>query len=791
MRTIFFFLAALLLFSQAVRAQSALTFRQSVKGHVTDAESQRPLAGVSIRLMPGDIQAVTDSAGFYHLHAIPTGRYVFQYTIVGYEVQTLPDVIVSSGKELEQNVLLREGFKSLKAITVQAGRSGRKPLNEFAVVSARSFSMEETKRFPATLSDPARMVMNFPGVAAANDGSNELVVRGNSPQGVLWKLEGIEIPTPNHFSSLGATGGPISMLSSNVIGRSDFYTGAFPADIGNATAAAFELNFRNGNKNRPEYAVMLGALGAELSAEGPLGKHKNVSYLVNYRYSTLALLKPFTGIKQAPDYQDLSFKINWNTKKAGEFALFGIGGYNKYTNDPEKDSTKWDSEDEPNEKVKAIGKMGVIGLSHQVFVHSDAYIKTVVSASYRGSAIDVDTLNPAMHYNPVEASHQSFTDKALRISTFYNNKLDVRNTIRTGIIAQQWQYDFYNRYYDDVEKQWKQVLQGEGSTQFYQGYFQWKHRITNRLLLNTGVHASYLALTKKHSIEPRAALSYNAYGNVFSLAAGMHSKPEHTSTYLFENTAQGTAGTQPNRNLDLSKAIHFVAGYERFFSTLNLTAKAELYYQHLYHIPVEENSTSGFSTVNMIDVYDLVDKNPLVSKGKGKNYGIDLSLERPFNNHYFFMTNLSLFQSKYTDAAGATYHSRYDRNYMLNLLGGKEWQSASNPNKTVGINAKLLTSGGLRTSPLDLEASRATGKEQYLAGQYFTQHGPAYFRFDVSAYIRKDRKRSTHTLSLEIQNITNRENFQSYYFDKRTGQQKTRHQLGIFPNLSYKIQFHR
>lgn len=791
MRVLLLFLITMLLWLFRAHSQQEQTFTQSVKGYVSDAESQRPLGAVSIVLMPGNIKTVTDSLGFFRLQQVPVGRYSIQYTLLGYEVLTLPDIVVSSGKELEQKVVLQEGFKQLRAITVRSGGNSRKPINEFAAVSARSFSIEETKRFPAAFSDPARMVMNYPGVAGTGDGNNDIVVRGNSPQGVLWKLEGIEIPTPNHFSDLGATGGPISMLSSNVIGRSDFYTGAFPADIGNATAGVFDLNFRNGNTDRAEHAVMLGTLGAELSTEGPLNKSRSGSFLVNYRYSTLALLKTFIGMKEAPDYQDLSFKLNWKTKKTGEWSVFGLGGYNKFSGDPDKDSTKWDSDENQNQRAVGIGKMGVLGVSHQVFVKRDAYIKTVISTSYRGSTIDVDTLNPAGHYQPVPTNKQEFVDKAWRISSFYNHKLNIRNTIRTGVIIQRWQYDFYNRYYDDAEDRWKQVLEDEGSTYFYQAYFQWKHRFTNRLLLNTGVHASYLALTKKHSIEPRASLSYNATGGIWSLAAGLHSKPEHLSTYMFKNVVAGVPTAPLNKHLELSKAVHIVAGYERFFRMLNLTAKAELYYQQLYDIPVEENSHSGFASLNMISVYDLMDKNRLISKGKGKNYGVDLSLERPFSNHYFFMTNFSFFKSEYTDAAGDTYNTRFNRNYLVNLIGGKEWQSARNPHKTFGVNMKLLTTGGLRTSPIDLAASQQTGKEEYVPGLYYSEHGPAYFRIDASAYIRKERKNSTHTFSIEVQNMTNRENFLQNYYDTRTGTLKTRHQIGILPNISYKIQFHR
>lgn len=772
-----------------IQTAYAQSFKQSVKGRVTDAESQRPLNGVTILFTPGNIRAITDSTGTYHIAGLPTGRYSIQFSIAGYELQTLSDIVVVSGKELEQNVLLREGFKNLTAVTVQSGRNGRKPMNEFAAVSARSFTMEETKRYPAAFSDPARMIMNFPGVSAGFDGSNEILVRGNSPQGVLWKLEGIEIPTPNHFASLGSTGGPISMFSSNIIGKSDFYTGAFPADMGNATSAVFDINYRDGNKDKREYTAQVGFLGVELGAEGPLNKNKTASYLINYRYSTLALLKNFIGLEQAPKYQDLSFKFKWNTPKAGTITLFGLGGYDSYINDPEKDSTKWDSFDKRNVYADGTSKTGVVGISHQLFIHRNAYIKTVLSASYYRYGQELDTLNPAAGYARVYSGSEHFTDKAFRLSAFYNYKIDPRNTIRTGIIAQELRYDAANRYYDLEEAQWKQVLQGSGSTQFYQAYFQWKYRLTNRLTINTGLHSSYLTLNKKQSLEPRLSASYTTGNDVFSLAAGMHSKPQHISTYLFENSAENNKHTQPNKNLDMTRAIHLVAGYEHTFTQWNLTAKAEAYYQHLYHLPVEENGKNGFSTVNMLDMYDLIDKNPLVSTGKGRNYGIDLSVEKPFSHNYYIISALSVYQSKFTDFYGKEYDTRFARNYSLNIIWGKEWQ-LHNTNKTIGISGKLLSSGGIKNSVIDVAASMQSGKEEYVPGSYFSERGPGYFRMDWNAYYRKDKKKSTHTLTLEIQNITNRENFYRYYFDTRTGEQKRMNQLGLFPNLSYKIQFH-
>lgn len=780
-------LFAFLLISLFSYGQSG--YKQTIKGYIVDAESKKPLPGITVQVSPGSSRTISDSSGFYQLKNVPVGRYAIQYTSVGYETKTIAGLTLSSGKEMEQNISLIQKFSVLDSFTFRFHKNNSRPLNEFATISARSFSMEDTKRYPAAFSDPARMAMNFPGVSAADDGDNSIVVRGNSPLGVLWKLEGIEIPTPNHFSSLGSTGGAISMLSSNVIGKSDFYTGAFPAEIGNATSAVFDLNFRNGNKDKAEHSVMLGTLGAEISTEGPLGKQKDKSYLINYRYSSLALLRPILNLQSQPDYQDLSFKFNWDTKRAGSFAVFGLGGYNRFTLEAKKDSTKWDSDDEENAAGVGSTTYGVIGISHQIFIHPNSYFKTVLSGSYNRSSFYQDTLNPADNYNAVRTITQSTTDKAFRLSSYFNSKLNLRNTIRIGIVAQQLSYNLDQLYYSDPDKKWIQTLQAAGGTQFYQAFFQWKYRLTDHITLNSGINASFLALNTKSSIEPRMALSYNVNGQTFSIAAGLHSRPEHISTYLFDNAAPGAVHTYPNKNLDLSRAAHLVLGYEKFFNAINIRTKIEAYYQYLYKIPVEKNIPGGFSTINMDDVYDLIDVKPLVSEGKGKNYGIDLSIEKPFSNNYYFISNLSIFKSTFTNYEGKEFNSRYNRNYSFSLIGGKEWQSNKNSHRIYGVSAKILTSGGLRSSPIDIPASIAAGKEILIADQYYTQKGPAYFRLDGSIYIKTNRKKSTRTLSLDIQNLTNHKNFYDNYFDVRTGKQKTSYQLGILPNISYKIEF--
>ncbi len=767
------------------------TITQSVHGIVTDGASKQPLAGVVVILQSNkDINAITDENGAFTLSNIPVGRQTFIFKLVGFDDYAISETPVISGKQLELNISMNEKLTKLQDVVVKAaGKDRIKPMNEFAAVSARAFSVEETRRYAAAFADPARMVQNFPGVSNAGDMDNSIVVRGNSPKGVLWRMEGIEIPNPNHFTSQGASGGAISMLNANTLGNSDFYTGAFVPEIGNALSGAFDLNLRTGNNQRAEHTVSIGTLGVELATEGPFSKKSKASYLVNYRYSTLALLEKFLDLGGTiPNYQDGSFKVNLPTKKAGTFTLWGLGGYNVATNTPEKDSSKWDT-DHQNIKFDSKNHMYTGGISHQYFLNKDGYIKTIIAASQDKAGNDADTLNPGNSYEAVAVQKSSMTNNALRASVMYNQKLSAKNTFRVGVIGQYWSYNMNQRYFDIPENRWKNMLEGDGNTQFYQGYIQWKTRLSQRLSVIGGVHGSYLALNGKSSIEPRASVTYQVNKNKLTLAAGLHSKPEHLSTYLFQNAALGQSVTHPNKNLDLQRAFHGVLGYETSLP-LKTRLKVELYYQYLYNIPVEKDSTSGFSIINALDVYSLLDTKPLVSEGTGKNYGVDISLERPFANNFYVLATGSIFKSTYTTYGGKEYNTRFNRGYTFNIVGGKEFKLNHSGRKVIGLNGKVLTNGGSRESVIDMAQSMATGKEKYIQDQYFTKQVPAYFRVDGGIYYKVNNKRATHTIQLDVQNITNRKNFYFSYYDYKSATVKTVNQLGFFPNLSYRIEFH-
>src|SRR5688572_14992138 len=293
-------LAFLFLFLNLQFSAVAQSLTQTIRGKVIDRESQAPLIGVSVAIVTSDPVkgSMTDTEGNFKIEKVPVGRHTLKINYIGYQEQVMPEMLLGSGKELILNIGLSEDIRQMQEVVIKAQQEKGRPQNEMATLSARSISVEETKRYAASLNDPARAALSYAGVGATDDMSNEIVVRGNSPKGVLWRIDGIEVPNPNHFGQEGASGGPISMLSVNMLDNSDFYTGAFPAEYGNALSGIFDMKLRKGNNEKREYAFQAGVLGVDFAAEGPFKKGYKGSYLANYRYSTLAILNS-VGLKIA------------------------------------------------------------------------------------------------------------------------------------------------------------------------------------------------------------------------------------------------------------------------------------------------------------------------------------------------------------------------------------------------------------------------------------------------------------------------------------------------------------
>ncbi len=755
----------------------AQTLTQRIRGKVVDKDSKTPLTGVNLVIVNSEplVGTATDVDGEFQFPKLRVGRYDVEIHYIGYQPKIVSDVLIGAGKEVVLMIELIESVENIEEITVKARKHKGEALNKMALVSARSFSVDETKRYAGSLDDPSRLVAGFAGVTGDPSGNNDIIIRGNSPRGLLWQLEGIEIPNPNHFADEGATGGPISILNNNMLGNSDFFSGAFPAEYGNAYSGVFDIKLRNGNNEQREYSAKAGIFGLDFSLEGPFSKNGKSSYLVNYRYSTLALLNA-TGIKIAgdavPKFQDVALNLIFPTKKMGTFKLFGIGGISHII------------ESEPDYKSDFGAGMGVLGLSNTILIDDKSYLKTTLAIS--GSLNDWTYDEPEDMIFEKKAS-EDFKYSTLTGKLVYNRKFSVKHTMQVGGTISRYNYSLFSEYFNNDKDKVVPEVDKKGNTLLLQSYLNWKYRITNTIAVLAGGHYTYLFLNGNQSIEPRLGIKWQfTPKQAISLGFGVHSKIESLTNYLaFETLDDGTE-VQHNKNLDLSKARHYVIGYENMLSP-NLLLKLEMYYQDLYNVPIETDASSSFSSLNYNEGYINVE---LSNKGKGYNYGLEATLEKFFSKNYYFMGTLSVFESKYIASDNKWRDTRYNGNYVMNVLAGKEFKIKNN-----GIESTLSTSirgtwaGGTRYTPIDLEQSIIKDETVRFEEQAFSQQRPAFIRYDLKISYRKNKRKTTRVWELEIQNVTNRLNVAGEWFDSYTNKIEEWTQMGLLPSISYRIEF--
>ncbi len=775
---------ALLLFLMVLsRAGVSQQLTATIRGKITDNDTKQPLGGVNIFILNTNPPqgAVSNSDGSFILEKTTVGRISLRFSYVGYEEKIFSELLVTSGRETFLNIEMHETVSNMTEVVVTDQKDKSKANNDFAPVSARSFSAEEMTRYAGTQNDPARMAQSFAGVVTADDENNQIIVRGNSPRGLLWRLEGIEIPNPNHFAgSEGSTGGGVSILSANMLTNTDFFSGAFAAEYGNALSGVFDLNLRKGNSNKWEFTLKAGVLGAELNMEGPFSKKYKGSYLLNYRYSTLelfALMGFDIGGNVTPKYQDMCFNFYFPSKKAGAFTVFGLGGMSSLGEKAKRDTSTWKTfSDKVEYGLKQT--MGVAGVTHLLLLKDTrSYLKTVVSYSYTDNSNFDDSLD--YQFRNFNLSNDKFVYKTLRATTAINSKLNSKNSLRAGIVYSWVNYKLLRDKYSFVTQQINRLVNNEGHTHLLQGYVQWKRRFSEKFQLNSGVHLTFSFLNNKLYIEPRLSAEYKINEHhTLSFGTGLHSRMDAVSTYV-------TVGGK-NLNLDFSRALHVVGGYN--FSFLrDFRLKAEVYAQYIFNVPVANSSTNN--TFSILNYNDGFVSETLTSNGSGYNYGLELTLEKYFSKHYFFMFTTSLFNSEYKAADGKWRSTAYNVNYVLNALGGKEFVVGKKKNNIIGVNAKIIWRGGQRYTPVDLVASRAANETVYETGKAFSEKLPDYFRVDFSVSFRRNKKKYSWEISVDAQNIINRKNVARVVYNPDTQQIEKKRNLGAVPVFSWKIEF--
>ncbi len=760
---------------------------QNIRGVVTDKLSQTPLTGVVVQIASIQKSSSSDANGNFTLSNIPPDRYDISATFLGYKTITIPNVVVTSGKEVIIDIAMEESYKQIGEVLVKANNK-EGTVNKLATVSARTFSMEEVNRYAGGRSDPARLAANFAGVSAPDDSRNDIVIRGNSPVGVLWRIDGMNVTNPNHFASVGTTGGAVSALNTNLLKNSDFFTSAFPAEYGNATAGVFDLGFRNGNNKKSETTLQMGVItGLEATTEGPFSKKSDASYLIGYRYALAGVAQTLgvdIGTTATPSYQDLSFKINSGKSKFGKFSLFGILATSTIEIAGGSSNTLYGN----GNQVDFASKIGIVGLNHIKQINAKSYISTTAGLNYSstdqtGYSYDRPTSTSFIkEVNNVAKTSYNF-------STSYNSKINARLFFKAGIQDEIIGLDLFYKSKNMILDSYQQIWDYNSSTNFAQAFAHFKYSLTEKLNLNAGVHAQQFFLNNSTAIEPRLGLTYLVTNkSSFNFGYGLHSQMQPINVYFLQSTDANGTTVYNNKNLDFTKSHHVVLGYNiQPFNDWRI--KSEVYYQSIYNVPVTSFSSS-YSMLNTGSTFKTDLQDSLVNSGTGENYGMELTLEKFFSKGYYGLFTSSIYSSKYVGSDGIERNSAFNGKYVFNILAGKEWKVGAQKRNKFSADIKFTNAGGRAYTPIDLTASNATGREQ-LSTDAYSSYYDNYYRLDVKVgfVLNSSKRKLSQSFSLDLQNVTDHDNVFSMSYDNRRQSLNTTYQLGFFPNVIYKLQF--
>jgi hypothetical protein len=770
----------------------------TIKGFVKDKYSNAPLTGVNVILLNSDeLQGtITDADGYFKLENIPTGRRSIKISYVGYGEIVLDNLFVGTGKDLILNIEMEEKVTELNELVITA-TDKRGSVNDMATLSARTFSVEESERYAGSYGDVSRMAMNYAGVVINDDNYNDIIIRGNSPFGLLWRLDGIDIPNPNHFGDGGASGGVISMLNNNVLANSDFITSALPAEYGNALSGVFDLKMKNGNYEKYEFLGQLAFSGVELGIQGPVRRKNKSSFIANYRYSTPVVFS-YLGIDigtgdAMPYYQDFSAKVNYPTKKAGTFSLITLAGKSSidflYT---DKDSANASSSYmEGDQNIRMRTYTGVMGLNHTYQFNNKTYSRISVAVTGTETKYIIDSID-IEDWRAIDYYRQDFVRYNYIFKAVLNKKFSSKDFVRLGYTGTYRGFDMIDSTYMYRFDRFHILRDFNGYLFHHQAFVQWQHKCTDEIILNAGVHSQSISLNNNTTFEPRVGISWEFIPNhKISAGYGYHTQLPPVYYYKTKVTLADETSTMPNTGLKFVTSQHYVVGYDVYFSR-SWRMKTEAYYQDIDNAVTDYRSSSFCSLNRSFVGYSAIDT--LTNNGKGYNYGIEMTLEKFMTAGNYFLTTVSLFESKYKGSDEIWRNTAFNGNYVVNMLGGKEFYLKSkreNPKSRIALtlDTKLTLAGGKRYTPVDLDASRLAGATVYQEDQAYSRQLGDYFRFDFRIGVKEIMKNMTQEWGLDLVNLTNRRNDLDVRYNSRTDSVKTAHQQGFQWMMLWRINF--
>jgi hypothetical protein len=764
---------------------------QLLYGHVIDADSHQPLHGANVVCLTCvPVKGIsTDSTGFFRLN-LPVGRQTISVSHVAFGTVEMKDVMITSGKAVTLNVEMHEQVIQTSDISVRGNYN--RWINPMATVSVMSLRSQDAARYAGGYFDPSRMVANFAGVATGNsDEDNEIVIRGNSPRGILWRLEGIDIPNPNHFANgQGATGGGYTAITTDVLSSFDFFTGSFPAEYGNALSGVMDLNLRSGNTEKRENSLMLSILGTEVSAEGPFRKKSENSYLASFRYADFSYLRYLhiydkEEMSIIPRTRDWAFRANFNTAGAGMFSFFTLGGMS--TVGDQADVNRNDPEMAfDGDEYKEDRQMTISGIKHLINLPNNrTYVRTALAYTWEHNTDEDATVDTTL--KRTITYHDSFRYPAIRLSSLLNHKFGPGNSVRAGM---DFNYLFSTMFAERYlgKSRYDTLINSRAGGWYGSAWIQWKTRPSSLFEANSGLHLFRSEITRELLLEPRWGMILHLSPKTsVTFGTGLHSRLDPLSIYHYRVKVTKTKRDTRNSDLRTSKAFHLTAGINHFF-THDLHLNVEAYYQYLYDVPVNEIAYGQFSILNQSEgLPDVL----MANHGKGKNSGVEGTLEKTFSNNYYFLATASLFSSTYKAPDDHWYNTYYNTNFVYNLQAGKEFPMGRYHRHVPGIRFRANYRGGFRYTPVNRELTLKYKKLVYDVSNTYGKRVPDFKRFDTGITYRINQLRYSVTFMADVQNVTNTRNVlrRKFAYQNKAIVVTDSRSIGFVPVLSVKAEF--
>jgi hypothetical protein len=714
---------------------------QNIRGQILDAATQKPLVEASIVLDSGSMKTATDTEGVFRFEKIPVGRHTLRVGFVGFENLFISDILLESGKEIALDLSLKSLIINTDTLTVTAQR-------EFHFDAINGIQNERLSRYPATFNDPARMITYLPGAATTNDQGNNISVRGASPNLNQWYLNGAEVVNPNHLSNAGTNsdqatvnGGGVLIPGFNVMGSTQFYKGAMAADMGGALTSVMDIGLRKGNDERRETQVSLGLIGTEIGTEGAFSKDSKASYLVHYRYSTLGLLSKL-GVKLGDEdisYQDLSINLNLPTKKAGTFNLFGMYGAseNVFTHLPVRTDWRFDKD---SQNITYKNKMGAIGFRHELSIGKRGHFSTVVAYS----ALENERMAVGYGLNNVPLVVFSVQNKPskLFLKSVFDYVLNAKQNLKIAMMARQDDFQYSKTYKGNSQNY---DSPGSRSSWWLQPSFEWQGKWTENWSTQLGLRVvqwNNLQNSKQNqtNLEPIANVQYH-FANSSNVSLGYSLQSQMVSPQFYLPPFLDALSFKLPFNIEnLTKSHNLNLAY-RFKIAKNILVNVEAYYQSIFK--------GSNLTLNNYEI----GSSSLSTLAEGRNAGIELDIQQQFNKGFYWRANASFFDAKYKTTT-QWFDTQFNGHYITNFLVGKEWALGTQKNRFLGVNLHQILRGGY-----------------------------------LDVYFKRSHARYSSTVQLDLQNLTNQQNEGWRYFDHHQGKVVTKYQLGLIPNLAYKVAF--